>query len=277
MDEPDTKGTSGPPQGIFRLPAELQLLVIQHLNFGELEHLRRTCHYYRAFVSRAIVSRLFGNGHQLQAALLSTCRDCLRTQDPVHNSPSTMLWADIASADWPLASRCTTCAFKARDLYVDEQITFADWTSAYLCRWCGMPAYLGQVNEYTSMQVNEFHGLCWDAYKRVHRRFLLLGALSAGVALLASISGMVLAPRNLSVVIPAVVNVVFGLLVYVIMWFRTDKSRTFHFVAMIDIIIVAIWIPPLCEFGEMLRRDRMNGLSRVDVIFLGMLPIGIAM
>ncbi|CRK30101.1 hypothetical protein BN1708_018424, partial [Verticillium longisporum] len=202
---------------------------------------------------------------------------CLRTEDPVASSPPTMLWAGVASADWPLASRCVVCAFKARDLYVDEQITFADWTSAYVCRWCGMPVHVGQTSDYTSMQVNEFHVPCWDAYKRVHHRFLLLGLLSAGVAVLASASSMVLVPRNLKIVMPAVINLVLGLLVYVIMWFRTDKSRTFHFVAVIDVVIVAIWISSLVEFGAMMRNDRTGTISTLDAVFLGMLPIGIAM
>ncbi|RBQ82316.1 hypothetical protein VDGD_07623 [Verticillium dahliae] len=205
MDNKEAEAAPTAPN-VLRLPAELQLHIIQHLTFGELEHLRRTCRFYRAFISPAVVGRLFGTAHRLQAALLSTCRDCLRTEDPVASSPPTMLWADVASADWPLASRCVVCAFKARDLYVDEQITFADWTSAYVCRWCGMPVHVGRTSDYTSMQVNEFHVPCWDAYKRVHHRFLLLGLLSAGVAVLASASSMVLVPRNLKIVMPAVVS-----------------------------------------------------------------------
>ncbi|KAM0330817.1 hypothetical protein ACHAQA_003772 [Verticillium albo-atrum] len=268
---------SQPLDFILRLPAEIQLLVIQHLSFGDLEHLRRTCHFYRAFISPAVVGRLFGTAPRLQAALLSTCRDCLRTQDANTKPPSTMLWADIASADWPLASRCTSCAINARDLYIDKQITFADWTSAYLCRWCGTPVYMGNVNEYTSMQVNEFHMPCWAAYRKVHLRFLLLGLLSAAVALLASVSGMILVPKTLKVLIPAAVNLVLGLLVYAILWFRTDKSRTFHFVAMINVVIVAIWTSSLYEYGVILREVRPEGPWTMDVIFIGMVPIGIAM
>ncbi|KAG7135694.1 hypothetical protein HYQ46_008862 [Verticillium longisporum] len=88
---------------------------------------------------------------------------------------------------------------------------------------------------------------------------------------------MVLVPRNLKIVMPAVINLVLGLLVYVIMWFRTDKSRTFHFVAVIDVVIVAIWISSLVEFGAMMRNDRTGTISTLDAVFLGMLPIGIAM
>ncbi|CRK29858.1 hypothetical protein BN1708_015700 [Verticillium longisporum] len=81
MDNKEAEGAPTAPN-ILRLPAELQLHIIQHLTFGELEHLRRTCRFYRAFISPAVVGRLFGTAHRLQAALLSTCRDCLRTEDP---------------------------------------------------------------------------------------------------------------------------------------------------------------------------------------------------
>ncbi|KAI6756719.1 hypothetical protein HG530_011317 [Fusarium avenaceum] len=87
---------------ILRLPTELQLMILQHLTFGEVESLRRTCRPLRNRINKPFIREVFPC---LKFQLLSTCFRCLR-YDPVRDH---LIHAGESDARYPLANECLDC------------------------------------------------------------------------------------------------------------------------------------------------------------------------
>ncbi|KAF4953917.1 hypothetical protein FGADI_5709 [Fusarium gaditjirri] len=87
---------------LVRLPAELQLMILQHLTFGEVESLRRTCRLLRHTINKSFIRKAFPS---IKLDLLSTCYRCLR-YDAVRDH---LIHADESDARYPLANECLDC------------------------------------------------------------------------------------------------------------------------------------------------------------------------
>ncbi|KAF5574791.1 hypothetical protein FPANT_11616 [Fusarium pseudoanthophilum] len=87
---------------ILRLPAELQLMILQHLTFGEVESLRRTCRLLRYTINKPFVREVFPS---IKLELLSTCFRCLR-YDAIRDH---LIHADESDTRYPLANECLDC------------------------------------------------------------------------------------------------------------------------------------------------------------------------
>ncbi|KAG7437701.1 hypothetical protein Forpi1262_v001691 [Fusarium oxysporum f. sp. raphani] len=87
---------------LLRLPAELQLMILQHLTFGEVESLRRTCRLLRHTINKPFIREVFPS---IKFELLSTCYRCLR-YDALRDH---LIHADESDARYPLANECLDC------------------------------------------------------------------------------------------------------------------------------------------------------------------------
>ncbi|KAF5695860.1 hypothetical protein FDENT_166 [Fusarium denticulatum] len=87
---------------LLRLPAELQLMILHHLTFGEVESLRRTCRLLRYTINKPFIREVFPS---IKFELLSTCFRCLR-YDAMRDH---LIHADESDARYPLANECLNC------------------------------------------------------------------------------------------------------------------------------------------------------------------------
>ncbi|RBR02908.1 hypothetical protein FVER53590_29966 [Fusarium verticillioides] len=101
---------------LFRLPAELQLMILQHLTFGEVESLRRTCRLLRYTINKPFIREVFPS---IKFELLSTCFRCLR-YDAMRDH---LIHADESDARYPLANECLDCVSSRGGFVVGRQLS----------------------------------------------------------------------------------------------------------------------------------------------------------
>jgi len=145
---------TGTPLTLMTLPPELQVLVIRHLDFGDMQRLRQTCRFYHAFVSKPLVKDIFGK--ELKYILLSHCSRCL-IWDPTR---ANLLCAELRNPNYPFCSTCVDCAVKSEELMVGKRVTLGNYQSAWVCRWCGYPV---QTHAGLGGQ-SHFHKKCYTRY-----------------------------------------------------------------------------------------------------------------
>ncbi|KAF5630439.1 uncharacterized protein FTJAE_8201 [Fusarium tjaetaba] len=101
---------------LLRLPAELQLMILQHLTFGEVESLRRTCRLLRYTINKPFIREVFPS---IKLELLSTCFRCLR-YDAMGDH---LIHADESDARYPLANECLDCVSSRGGFVVGRQLS----------------------------------------------------------------------------------------------------------------------------------------------------------
>lgn len=187
-------------RSLLSLPPEIQLLVVRFLDFGEIEALRRTCHHFRSLLEHDAVIDLFGSVPRLHDAQLATCCVCLQRTEPAKR-----IWVDPASdRNWPLAGKCTSCAYAEGDLQIDKMVTLGDWSNCYICRWCGQPAI--QPEGSYLLKTHEFHHKCWLRYKVAILFRRAMGAVSFLLTLIPAVLALVLLNQEWQLVVASVVS-----------------------------------------------------------------------
>ncbi|KAH7493702.1 hypothetical protein FOMA001_g348 [Fusarium oxysporum f. sp. matthiolae] len=117
---------------LLRLPAELQLMILQHLTFGEVESLRRTCRLLRHTINKPFIREVFPS---IKFELLSTCYRCLR-YDALRDH---LIHADESDARYPLANECLDCVSSRGGFVVGRMYTLGTFATVCVCRYCGFP------------------------------------------------------------------------------------------------------------------------------------------
>ncbi|KAF5985237.1 hypothetical protein FCOIX_2214 [Fusarium coicis] len=117
---------------LLRLPAELQLMILQHLTFGEVESLRRTCRLIRYTINKPFIRQVFPS---IKFELLSTCFRCLR-YDAMRDH---LIHADESDARYPLANECLDCVSSRGGFVVGRMYTLGTFMTVCVCRYCGFP------------------------------------------------------------------------------------------------------------------------------------------
>ncbi|EXL87844.1 hypothetical protein FOPG_01428 [Fusarium oxysporum f. sp. conglutinans race 2 54008] len=105
---------------LLRLPAELQLMILQHLTFGEVESLRRTCRLLRHTINKPFIREVFPS---IKFELLSTCYHCLR-YDALRDH---LIHADESDARYPLANECLDCVSSRGGFVVGQMGILGLW------------------------------------------------------------------------------------------------------------------------------------------------------
>ncbi|KAH7213600.1 hypothetical protein BKA60DRAFT_522464 [Fusarium oxysporum] len=133
---------------LLRLPAELQLMILQHLTFGEVESLRRTCRILRHTINKPFIREVFPS---IKFELLSTCYRCLR-YDALRDH---LIHADESDARYPLANECLDCVSSRGGFVVGRMYTLGTFATVCVCRYCGFP-----VTSDAAWKEYEFHRVC---------------------------------------------------------------------------------------------------------------------
>ncbi|KAL0940312.1 f-box domain-containing protein [Colletotrichum truncatum] len=226
----------GPKTGnsLMDLPPELQLLIIDHLEFGELENLRRTCRFYRNFLTKQTIRDLFGE--QFRLALLAHCYICLK-YDPTRGS---LLWADYNHPRYPLASKCVDCAYQKNELSVGKKVALGNYASVWICRWCGYP-----VTNASAPNQPEFHKGCYEHYNNVLLVYFVLGWIQLSLGIVAGALCWRYFKDKVLVLAPSIVNFILLWWCLALLIVRGEHKRTYHISGIIEATILGLWCMPL--------------------------------
>ncbi|KAF6831888.1 f-box domain-containing protein [Colletotrichum musicola] len=220
--------------GLMDLPPELQLLIIDYLEFGELENLRRTCRFYRNFLTKETIRDLFGE--QFRLALLAHCYICLK-YDPTRGS---LLWADYNHPRYPLASKCVDCAYQKNELWVGKKVALGNYASVWICRWCGYP-----VTNASAPNQPEFHKSCYYHYNNVLIVYFLLGWIQLCLGIVAGALCWSYFKHEVLVLAPSIVNFILLWWSLAILIVRGEHKRTYHISLILELAILGLWCLPL--------------------------------
>lgn len=105
----ETEVDSRPPLHVTNLPAEIQLLIVLNLDFGDIESLRRTSTYFRRLASPKVLRGVVGK-EVLDLDIQSHCSSCLRHD----TTRSRLLRTYPSDPGYPLSSLCVECAIQLR-------------------------------------------------------------------------------------------------------------------------------------------------------------------
>ncbi|KAK6722990.1 hypothetical protein SNK04_001842 [Fusarium graminearum] len=159
---------------LLRLPAELQIMILQHLTFGQVEALRRTCRSLRYNVRKPVIRFIFPS---LKFELLSTCYRCL-AHDPERD---TLIKADESDARYPLANECIDCVASRGGFSIGRTYTLASRSTVCVCRYCGFP-----VTSDAAWKEYEFHRKCYRRYRMILLYYFLSGFAQGTITIVAS-------------------------------------------------------------------------------------------
>lgn len=224
------------------LPMELQFLIYSHLNYGDLQRLRRTNRYFRQLVSIDFIRICLGSP-ATDAELRFVCRSCMR-YDPVGRR---LVWplAQRAQPDpvtgrivqeenmsddedappptypgptLPFSALCADCAVRAGQLSPGEYVLMEGGErKVRVCRWCGYPCNSNANEEWgRDMEDHwirnawELHPRCALIYQMVLVGYYVLVCIRSGIALVAYILLWRMFPREMLVVVPSIVSAPFG-------------------------------------------------------------------
>lgn len=146
---------------IFKLPVEIQLLLLDELNFWDIRNFRQTCRYFHDLFNSANICLRFGGSRGFRAELDSYCCVCHRHA----------IWDP--SAKFSLAG---PALFRSSCWYCDPGNCF--------CKWCGYDIKFHEM-------IRDFHRGCFRKYLAALWGFYLLG----WVQLLLTVGGFALAWR----------------------------------------------------------------------------------
>lgn len=159
---------------LLRLPAELQLMILQHLTFGEVESLRRTCRLLRRTINKPFIREVFPS---IKFELLSTCYRCLR-YDAMRDH---LIHADESDPRYPLANECLDCVSSRGGFVVGRMYTLGTFATVCVCRYCGFP-----VTSDAAWKEYEFHRVCYKRYRMILLYYFLVGCAQSTITIAAA-------------------------------------------------------------------------------------------
>ncbi|KAI1389159.1 uncharacterized protein F4822DRAFT_271140 [Hypoxylon trugodes] len=232
--------TAEPRSWLLELPNELQYMIAIYLNFGDMQRLRRTCHHFHYLLNPEFIRAHFGG--VLARQLVSHCRSCLERPGR-HSLVLLAPRTSTSGTDGQPSSKCFQCAIQSHDLRVGTTVTLANMRSTWVCRWCGWP--IGGIAGPPSWANEQFHVACYDRYYRVLWMFLCLGFVQFSVGVAAAALSLIYYRRELLVFAPAIASFALLWMCMAFLAFRGNRVRTYHWVGILELVIVGLWVPPI--------------------------------
>lgn len=240
------------------LPNELQYMTAAYLGFGDMQRLRRTCRHFHGLLNADFVRQHFGGDEAYVRQLTSHCAACL--ERPGRHR---LILQSVANNRAP-SSKCFRCAAAARELRVGRQVPLASARAAWVCRWCGWP-----VAGAPSAAHEQFHVACYDGYYRVLWGFLLLGFAQFAAGVVAAALSLVYFRAHLLVLPPAVASFVLLWACMAFLVFRGNRVRTYHWVGALELLILALWVPPMYAVGRGVAEAGAGRSAVAALVFYG--------
>ncbi|ELQ44718.1 hypothetical protein OOU_Y34scaffold00062g15 [Pyricularia oryzae Y34] len=225
------------PLTLATLPPELQMLIIRQLNFGDIERLRRTCRFYRKLASPRAIRVLFGPDH-LRRLLLSHCARCLAYDE----ERLSLLQAPVTHPDFPLCALCVDCAVAERDdrIVVGRKVTMGNGDGVWICRWCGWPVTVSPATGHV-----QFHRRCYNKYNDALLFFFSLGWMQLALGVIGAALAWRYFRNDIQVFAPTVTSFLLLWVCFLILTFRGNRIRTYHWSFLFELMTLLCWIPPI--------------------------------
>ncbi|KAH8884930.1 hypothetical protein GQ53DRAFT_696760 [Thozetella sp. PMI_491] len=230
------------PLHLLALPNELKLMLLNYLEFADIERLRRTCKEFRELANPRWIRTMYGE-ENLRRLLLGHCKVCLR-HDPFR---STLLRADPSDPAYPLASYCLGCAVKQDDqrIRIGKRVQLASFDNVWVCRWCGLP-----ITEGAAYGHEQFHRSCYKRYNDVLFYFFILGWVQLGLGTAGTAMSIRFYRNELLIFAPALTSFLLLWICLTILLFRGNRFRTYIFTLFIELAVLGLWIPPLYRLAK---------------------------
>ncbi|KAM0816601.1 hypothetical protein AB5N19_02403 [Seiridium cardinale] len=213
--ESDVEGRTGPPY-IFKLPTEIQFLLINHLNFLDIRSFRQTCKYYHDLFNSTTICHRFGGPSSFREELDMYCRVC-------HSYP---IWTGRSKTCLPDGSLFRAVCWYCRP-------------GKFFCKWCGFEIDGDE-------KIRDFHPSCFQTYLCLLWSFYLLGWVQFAL----TVAGLALAwkyYKNVPAAVgPATVNLIMLFPRYLYLRTRSIVTWSYHHSLRIEVIMLMLWIPPVC-------------------------------
>lgn len=222
------------PMSLLNMPPELQMVLLQYLNFNDIQNLRRTCRYWHYFATPRLVRNVWGH-EMFRFELIRYCRVCMAYR-PVGLS---RLFTSPQDPGYPLSSRCLECTVQARDgtLRVGRKTKLGNYLEYWTCRWCGWP-----VTCDSSATHSQFHHRCFRKYSLGMLVFFLLGWTQLFIGIVASVLCWRYFRGDMLVLAPTVVGFLFMFFCVLFLGMRGNKVRTYHWSLVLELIIAGLWV-----------------------------------
>ncbi|KAI3396488.1 hypothetical protein diail_12108 [Diaporthe ilicicola] len=249
------------PRNFMTLPQEIQIVILQHLDFGDIERLRRTCKYWYNFATPRLVRSIWGPD-TFRAILIRHCRVCL-TYCP---RDVARLITTPLDAGYPLSSRCVKCTVQSRDgtVRIGRKTTLGNFTDYWTCRWCGWP-----ITNDSSTGHSQFHKRCYDRYAVVLLAFFLLGWIQFSLGMVGSGLCWHYFRSDHLVFAPTIIGFLMMWFCIVLIMFRGNKVRTYHVALFLELAIVGLWVPPVYSISKGLQNEPPSKSTTATLVILG--------
>jgi len=259
---PPTPPPLARPLTVLSLPVEIQVQILAHLSFADIERCRRTCKQLRC-LARPEIMRLSFRGNDLREQILKHCRLCL-----FYDGSGRRLLHAQPGRDYPFSAKCLECALRTRDarlsrFHISEKILLADNSRVWVCRWCAVPVLSAPARGHA-----QFHVHCYREYTNTLLCFFVAGwlQLALGVvgfalalryfrdAAMVFAPGVVRSPGPLSS--PGAANQP-PQACFILQWFciflllfRGNLIRTYGVAFCFEVTILGLWLPQMYHVAQ---------------------------
>ncbi|PNP44178.1 hypothetical protein THARTR1_11069 [Trichoderma harzianum] len=227
-----------PRQTVFscflQLPPELQFKILGYLDYGETQRLRQTCRLFRDSINNEVMVSLFP---RIFDTMLRTCYICLK-----QTRESQIVLGNAAHARFPMTSKCFKCMARRSCFRVGKIYTLGNSEVVYVCRWCGIP-----VTAEMGWNQPEYHIPCYQMYEMAIALHYTVGVVQWAVMLCGSGLCWHYIKRQRIATVPIIIAFFMAFWTSILNLVRGYAMRTYHWSMLTELIILALWIPPMYE------------------------------
>lgn len=230
----ETPPEEQPPRNLTTLPDEIKIVILQHLDFGDIERLRRTSKYWYNFATPKLVRSIWGPD-TFRSILIRHCKICL-TYCP---RDVTRLLSTPLDTGYPLSSRCVKCTIQSGDgtVKIGRKTTLGNFTDYWTCRWCGWPITASQAPTHP-----QFHEPCYNKYSWALLTFFLLGLIQFFLGVTGSGLCWHYFRGDKLVLAPTTTGFLLMWICIILIMFRGNKVRTYNVALFLEVAIIGLWV-----------------------------------
>ncbi|KAK4223306.1 hypothetical protein QBC38DRAFT_459483 [Podospora fimiseda] len=246
------------PQNIMQLPPELLLAIISHCPFADIIRLRQTCKFFRHMASPNNLRIMLGK-EELRKLLHNHCKKCL-IYDQFGRK---LLLSPVGVGDRLLTNECHACVLREKKderIQVGRKVCLADNSTAWVCRWCGWPITGSRTgvgtgagrgaNGVPAYGHEQWHRACYGEYTSA----LVLFAFAGFFQFCFGVVGAALSWKYfrdwVAVFAPSVTGFLLLWLCLGFITFRGNRRETYHWTFLLELVILGLWIMPVCFIGK---------------------------
>lgn len=225
------------PRNLMNIPPELHMVILQCLDFDDIQELRRTCKYWHDFATPQMIKTVWGRDAFCDI-LTSHCKVCKRYCP----KGSTRLLTTPLDPEYPLSARCVPCAMRSRDgtIRLGRPVLLGNSVESCVCRWCGWPVTETETSRSTDH--GQFHAACHLKYS--------LGQLVFCFAYWANLFNNIVAPSfcwyyfrsDKMVLVPTIIGALLFALCLFSTGFHLNRAAAHAGHLVMEIVLLGLWV-----------------------------------